>query len=109
MRRPNGSSLKLSAQLRNVNSIDEHKVLSRHDFNLRVLRKSQVFTMLPDKLENRKRLGRLSTCRKHNVTNEIVLELVPLRWVQGRFKEPSLANKSRGTLVYRVAALSDIT
>lgn len=65
--------------------------------------------MLPDDLESRRWLGRVSNRRKDDVTNEIVLKLAAFRWVQIRFEEPVLAHNNRGSLVYRVAALSDIT
>jgi len=68
-----------------------------------------VFTVVPDDLENRTWLGRVSNRRKDDVTNEIVLKLAAFRWVQVRFEEAVLAHNNRGSLVYRVAALSDIT
>ena len=68
-----------------------------------------MFTVVPDNLENRRRLSRVGKRRKDDVTNEVVLKLVPFRWVQVRFEEATLADNSRGSLVYRAPALADVT
>ena len=68
-----------------------------------------MFTVAPDNLENRRRLSRVGKRRKDDVTNEIVLKLVPFRWVQVSFEKAALADNSRGSLVYRAPALADVT